>query len=274
MEQDGSRRFDLLAVDLDGTLLSSSPEIAPRVVESLRAAAALGVRVTIATGRMFLATLPYAKRLGVNTPLICYQGAQIRDPTTREVLAETLVDAETAREVILYCGENGYHVNAFIGDELFMSAFTPEGRFYSELAGVEPNIVGDLSVWLEKDVLKLVIVTDEKTTVKIVQELGPRFEGRLYVTRSYPIFAETISHDVSKGRALAALARRLGIPLQRVMAIGDNLNDMDLVTTAGFGVAMGNGSPEVKERADYVTGNVEEDGVATAVERFILNQSG
>lgn len=265
-------RYELLAVDLDGTLVGATPEVSARAVRALKAAADRGVRVTIATGRMFLASRPYAELLGVTTPIICYQGAQIRDPNTGVVIEETPVARALAAQVIDYCRERGYHVNAFAGDQLYMAELTPEGRFYAERANVEPKLVGDLATWLTGDVLKLVIVTDAPTTEKIVGELSTRFEGQLYVTRSFPIFAETINAGVSKGKALRRLADRLGIAMGKVMAIGDDLNDIEMVASAGFGVAMGNAAPEVKSRAKFITGSVEEDGVATAVERFILDQ--
>ncbi len=266
--------YKLLALDLDGTLVGESPEISERSARALQEAALRGVKVTLATGRMYLAAKPYAEQLGIVTPLICYQGAQIREPIGGKIVSETGVDRELALKVLRYCRENDYHVNAFVGDELFMAELTPEGKFYSERANVKPNIVGDLTEWLEGDVLKLVIVTDEPTTVKIIDELSERFGELLYVTRSYPIFAETINPDVSKGQALADLAKWLGIPLENVMAIGDDLNDIDMVATAGLGVAMRSSPPDLLRNAQFVTGTVDEDGVATAVERFILNPGG
>ena len=132
------------------------------------------------------------------------------------------------------------------------------------------TVVNDLTHWLAEDLLKLVIITDESTTIKIVKELTEKLGSQLNVTRSYPIFAETISPIASKGRALKKLAAHLGIQIDRVMGIGDNLNDLDLVEVAGFGVAMGNGAPEVKAQADYVTDDADNDGVATALEQLIL----
>lgn len=263
-------KFELVAIDLDGTLLGPDNEVSPRVEEALRSVQAAGVRVTIATGRMFTSARRFAEQFGIETPLICYQGAQIRHPVTGEIVSETLVPREIALDVIRYCQRNSYHVNAFRGDTVFMEELTPAGEFYLGLSGVEATFVPDLAAWLPGDLLKLVIVTDEPTTVTIIDELTEQFGSRLNVTRSYPIFAETISPDASKGRALRSLAAHIGVPIERVMGIGDNLNDLDLVTAAGFGVAMGNGAPEVKARADYVTDDVENDGVATALEKLIL----
>ena len=263
-------KFDLVAIDLDGTLLGSDNDVSPRVEEALRSVQAAGVKVTIATGRMFKSARQFAERFGIEVPLICYQGAQIRHPVTGEIVSETLIPKDVALGVIQYCKRNSYHVNAFQGDMVFMEKLTGEGEFYLGLSGVEGTAVDDLSSWLSGDVLKLVIVTDEPTTVKIIEELTEEFGSRLNVTRSYPIFAETISPDASKGRALRVLSAHIGVPIERVMGIGDNLNDLDLVTAAGFGVAMGNGAPEVKARADYVTDDVDHDGVATALEKLIL----
>ena len=264
--------YKLLALDLDGTLIGESPEISARSAQAVQEAARLGVKVTLATGRMYRATRPYAEQLGIVAPLICYQGAQIREPVSGEIISETGVDREIALEVLRYARENGYHVNVFAGDELYMAELTPEGRFYIDRAKVEPNIVGDLAEWLDRDVLKLVLITDEPTTLKIIDELSERFGERLYVTRSFPNYAETISPDASKGKALTYLARRLDIPLENVMAIGDDLNDIDMVAAAGLGVAMRNSAPDVISNAQFVTGTVDEDGVATAIERFIVGK--
>jgi len=262
--------YELVAIDLDGTILGSDNEVSPRVEEAVRAVQAMGISVTIATGRMFASARRFAEHFGIKTPLICYQGAQVRHPESGDIISETLIPKEVALGVIEYCQRNSYHVNAFQGDSVFMAELTPEAEFYLGLSGVEGTVVGDLAAWLPGDVLKLVIITDEPTTVTVIDELTTEFGARLNVTRSYPIFAETISPDVSKGRALRSLAVHLGVPIERVMGIGDNLNDLDLVTAAGFGVAMGNGAPEVKARADYITDDVEHDGVATALEKLIL----
>lgn len=265
-------KFDLVAIDLDGTLLGSDNKISPRVEESLALVQAKGIKVTIATGRMFISARTFAKQLGIDVPLICYQGAQIRDPITGNIVTEALIPQEIALLVINYCKKYSYHVNAFQGDMVYMDALTKEAEFYLRLSGVDGTVVNDLTNWLAADLLKLVIVTDESTTFKIVKELTEELGDQLNVTRSYPIFAETISPIASKGRALRKLAAHLGIQIERTMGIGDNLNDLDLVEVAGFGVAMGNGAPEVKAQADYVTDNVESDGVATALDKLILQR--
>ena len=141
--------YRLLAIDLDGTLIGNGPDVSPRSVRAIKAAARTGVTVTIATGRMFPSSRPYAELLGITAPIICYQGAQLRDPVSGGVIEETLVDRDTAREVIDYCKQRGYHVNAFLNYKVYMSELTDAGRFYTDRANVEPQVVGDLGSWLK-----------------------------------------------------------------------------------------------------------------------------
>ncbi len=116
----------------------------------------------------------------------------------------------------------------------------------------------------------LIVVDTPEQAAALDEELRARFAGRLRIVRSYRIFVEGNPLEASKGQGLARLAAHLSIPQQEVMAIGDQDNDADMVAWAGFGVAMGNGSPAVKAVADYVAPPVEEDGAAEAIERFVL----
>ena len=262
--------IDLVAIDLDGTLLGSNNTISKRNRAAVVALQEKGVAVTLATGRMFASANRIAEDLGISCPLICYQGAQIREPSTGHILSETVLPQPLCRRVIQFALQKGLHVNAFSGDSVFMSALTDEGKQYLEVSRVEATIVGNLLSWLTTDLLKIVLVTKEEETLSVVTELQELFGEELTATRSHPLFAETISARASKGNALKWLSGHLQIPLSNIMGIGDNLNDLSLVSTAGFGVAMGNAAPEVKEQASHITGIADEDGVAQSIETFAL----
>ncbi len=266
--------YRLVAIDLDGTLIDRRLTIAPRVQEAIRAVQERGVTVTLASGRMFAATLPFAQQLKITAPLICYQGALVRHPVTGETFFHVPVPQDLAMEVAALAKAKGVQVNAFVDDRLYIERLTPEAQSYIDLARVEPHFVSDLIALLASNPpTKLVLVNlDEGKTDGLLAELSAHFARRLAITKSYPFYTEVIHPDVSKGRALAQLARQLGIPQKEVLAIGDNLNDLSLVEYAGLGVAMGNAAPQVKAAADYVTATLEEDGVAQALELFILNQ--
>ena len=263
--------YGLLALDVDGTLIVDDHPVTPRVRRAISAAQDAGVKVTIATGRMFQSARRFAHDLGVTVPIICYHGALVRHPLTEETLVSITMAVDPALDVVHFADEAGLHVNAYVDDQLYMRRMTPEGAYYAKIARVEANVVEDFESVIGRGSTKLVIVTDEPRVLGVVDQLRKRVGDVLYVTRSHPRFAEATSPTVSKGYALRQLATHLGVPIEQTMAVGDNLNDLDLVTEAGLGVAMGDGDPRVRAAADFVTGTYFEDGVATAIERFILN---
>ena len=270
--QNASPAIQLLALDLDGTIVSGERGVTPRVRTAIRRAQAQGTAVTIATGRMFRSARRFAKQLDITAPIICYQGALVRDPVTGKTLHATTMPVEPGLAVVAFAKARGWHINAYVDDELYMEAATPAGRFYAETSDVPIRLIPDLGVAVHQGTTKLVIVTDEADVPAIVNELDARFGSVLAITRSHPRFAEAIGQDVGKGQALHRLAQALDVPPEATMAIGDNLNDLDLVTAAGVGVAMGDGDPRVRAAADWVTGTYADDGAALAIERFVLGE--
>lgn len=263
----------LIAIDLDGTLIDHQLTVSPRVKRAIAAAQARGVTVTLASGRMFAAMVPYAQELNISVPLICYQGGLVRHPVTQETTFHLPVPSALAREVVTLARARGIQVNAFADDRLHVECLTPEAEVYMRIARVEATVVPDLVAFLQDNPsTKLVLVNlDEDKTDRLVEELSTHFGSRLGITKSHAYYTEAIHLEVSKGRALKQLAGVLDVSLDQTMGIGDNLNDLSLVETAGFGVAMGNGDPRVKAAADFVTTSFEEDGVAVAIEKHVLS---
>lgn len=262
--------YRLLAMDLDGTVIGNDLVITDRVKQAVRRAIEAGMIVTLATGRMYQGTLRFAKELDIYQPLVCYQGAMIRHAVTNELWFHEPVPIEVAREVIEIAEGQGKVVVGFVDDQCYVSRDTPESRFYHHHSGVEPRIVGDLQAWLPEAPTKVLIITAQEETDVTLAFFRERFARQLNATRSYPLFTELTRENVSKGRALTQLCARLMIDPAEVAAIGDNLNDLDMIQFAGFGVAMGNGSAPVKAAAAFVAPTQAEDGVAVAIEEQIL----
>lgn len=263
--------YRLVALDLDGTLLGRDLAFSPRVKRAVQAAKEAGALLALATGRMFQSTLPYAQELGVTLPLICYQGALIQDPVSREVLFHQPVPLEKAGEVIRIVRRWGLHVNVYVDDELYVERLTPEAERYRQIARVPIHTVGDLLSFLASPPTKLVIVSDEASIDRALVELRAAFGPSLYITKSLPMFCEIADPGCNKGSALAMLAAHLSIPREETLALGDGLNDLEMIQWAGLGIAMGNAPQEVKAAADWVTGPLQEDGAAQALERIFLN---
>ena len=266
-------KYKLLALDVDGTLVTDTLIITDPVKKAVAAAQARGVVVTLATGRMFRSAVQFANELNLAAPLICYQGAMVKHSRTGELIFHQPVPLELARQFIELAQKHNYHVNAYVDDNIYVAEMNDEARYYSSLARVPAEVVGNLLNFIdrpERAPTKLVIVTDEDKTLGVLNEFEGAFGHSLYVTRSHARFTEAVHPDCSKGVALRALAKSLDIPIEQTMAVGDNLNDLPMLEMAGFSVAVANSSPGVKEKAGYVTAGAVGDGVAEAINRFIL----
>jgi Cof subfamily protein (haloacid dehalogenase superfamily) len=260
--------YKLLALDLDGTLIGLDLEISQRTKAAIKQIMSRGIIVTIATGRMFQSALPFAKELNISTPLICYEGAMIAKPDTKEILWHKPVPLSLAREAIELINKENLHINAYLDDELYVESLNEQAKLYSSISRVNPHPVGNLLDFLNREPTKLVVVGTAEQIDSINRILNEHFGNSLFIAKSYPRFCEVAHPDCSKANALSMLTDQLGIAQSEVVAIGDNPNDVNMVKWAGLGIAMANGSDETKEAADWVTGHLEKDGVAEAIEKF------
>ena len=142
----------------------------------------------------------------------------------------------------------GFHVNCYVDDELYVAEVTPEARAYADFQHLEIHAVGDLLDWLDAAPTKLVAVGDPDALDELEAELKPRFDGRLFISKSLPYFLEFASPDVSKGAGLEFVAERLGFTAAETIAFGDGENDVELLDWAGYGVAVANAHEGVLAR--------------------------
>ncbi|WP_170270400.1 Cof-type HAD-IIB family hydrolase [Heliorestis acidaminivorans] len=270
--EEEKKPLSLVAIDVDDTLLTDELKILRQVKEAIQKAQQKGVTVTLATGRMYRSTLPYANELGLALPLIVYQGALIKDSKTGEVLWHRSVDKAVAREVLSFLRDQKLHVNLYVNDQLYMEKLDEEGLGYIKLAKVPATLIQDHASLLEEhNPTKILAIGDPEVLKKLEKEGRERWGDRLFVTRSKPFYLEFMDRRAGKGEALHFLAERLNISREAVMAIGDSYNDLDMLDYAGISVAMGNGAQEVRERASWIAPTNQEGGVAVALERFVLS---
>jgi Cof subfamily protein (haloacid dehalogenase superfamily) len=241
----------------------------PRTTAALRAAVAAGIHVVIATGRMYRSVRPYAEAAGIEAPLVCYQGAAVVEPTTSEWLLHEPIPLALGREAIGAVEQEGFALNCYVDDDLYVAAITAHARRYADFQSIPLHEVGDLLGWIERPPTKLVVVDDPERLDTLRPRLEERFGERLYIAKSLPYFLELASPAISKGTGLAFVAGHLGFAPEHTVAFGDGENDLELLDWAGFGIAVENAHEGLKARADWICPGAAEEGVAQVLEALL-----
>jgi Cof subfamily protein (haloacid dehalogenase superfamily) len=215
---------------------------------------------------MFRSVRPHLERAGIRDPVVCYQGALVADPVSGEFLFHRPLRLDVAREAIAALQAEGYSPNCYVDDELYVARHSEASRTYAEFQGLEVTEVGDLLAWLRRPPTKLVAIGEPGAIAALRDRVRETFRGRLFATTSLPFFLELGDPSVSKGTGLQFVADRLGFARERTVSFGDGENDVELVAWAGFGIAVANAHPLLRERADWVCPGPDEQGVAQVLE--------
>jgi Cof subfamily protein (haloacid dehalogenase superfamily) len=266
---DFPRHVKAIASDLDRTLVGEDYELHTRTKSAITAAQAAGIHVVIVTGRMFRSVRPYLERAGIDDLVVCYQGAIVADPVSGRFLRHVTIPLELARETISAVEREGFQLNCYVDDNLYVAKMTPEAHSYAEHQQIPIDTVGDLHDWLVSPPTKLVVIGDPKALDGLAERLREQFNGRLYISKSLPFFLELASPEVSKGAGLGFVAEQLGFTVAETVAFGDGENDVELLDWAGYAVAVANANAKVLARADFVCPSVEEEGVAQTIEAML-----
>lgn len=259
--------FDLIALDLDGTLLNSREEISGRNRRAIRSALDAGIRIVLVTGRGVDTPIRISKELGLNLPIICAHGALTKDFLANKTLGHVPVPLQYAKPMVEYAERNGLSIALY--SEEFFYRLQGSKLYMEDMAG---------PAWREvktfEDVTRAAPTFIRFLGQESVEALQREF-GDLplhFKIEHWMDFVEcaVTSREATKQRSLARLCADFQVPSERVMAIGDSRNDVPMLRWAGLGIAMGNALPEVRQSVRYVTATNDEDGVALAIERFAL----
>lgn len=263
-------KYRLLVADIDGTLVTSNREITPGVVQAVRAAQERGVRVCLATGRMWPSAAPYFQRLGADPPAILYNGGLVYDFRTDTVLRRVPLAYDHARIVLELLREfPQVQPHLYVDDRVYTGHINEFSDRYRRKDGIPVEEVGDLVAFLPRTPMKILII-GERADLQRVYERVEALPIYINAVFSEATYLEILPAGSSKGSALEFMAQRLGVPLEVVIAVGDNLNDLEMIRVAGLGVAMGNAPDALRTQADYVTATNDEEGLREVVERFVL----
>lgn len=264
--------YRLLAIDLDGTLLTPDKGISPRTRQVLIAAAEGGCAIVIATGRSFGVLAIYCAGIPLTAPQITYNGAVIHSPDGQGELHRTLLPATAAHRAVDFLLDADIPIAVFAEDALYLDPRIPNGHLWSPPPLPPVRDLGNVRDHMHRQIIKIAGHAREER-MESLQACATETLGSLaYVTRTAKDLLEFLNPAVSKGMALRQIAEDLGIDRSEIIAFGDSHNDLTLFEHAGLSVAMGNSTPDIQRAADIVTATNLEDGVALVVEREILEQ--
>ncbi|RLL47737.1 HAD family hydrolase [Oceanobacillus piezotolerans] len=250
-------------IDMDGTLLTSSNEISLRNAQAINNAMNQGIKVFLATGRHYDITVPYHRALGLQTPMVCLNGAAIHDGRTGKAvqLNPVLINEERFHQLT---DKISCNVIIHTSNGIYCKEMNEEIERWIVEGNVAPRYVGNLKQATYENVLKYSIHTGNSC---------PQF-SRIFQDEADVIDwddgFEIMAQGISKWYAIKSLLRAYGIHPSEAVTFGDGPNDIQMLQNAGTGVAMGNAAPHVKAMADFITDHHEEDGLAQFIERHLI----
>ncbi len=275
-----SQPIRLLAIDIDGTLLNPQRQVTPRTQAAIKTAQQQGIIVTLATARRYINTAPIAAQLGIAIPVILCDGALIMAHPGGDILHTHLLEAAIAQQAVDILVRHGvqpvvHHVNGAI-EETWTGLNEYDNEWVAGYFATFPEHMKRLPYVSccigQPDPLRVVAFTSEEIVQRLIPEISLlNCAWNMTKRGSYGTAELAIMHAAcSKASGIIALARQLDIPAEQIMAIGDNNNDIEMLQSVGWGVAMGQAPERVKAIAHAVTASNAEDGVALAIERYAL----
>jgi len=267
---DGAAGYRLVVMDLDGTARSRRLGVTSGVRDAIAAARARGVRVCVATGRMWRSAVPWTRALGVDPPVILYNGGQVFDFETGRTLYERRLPGATARAVLeLVRRDPEVQPHVYVEDRVLVERPHPLTDVYTTDDGLTAEVVPSFEPFLAADPYKILVIGSQER-VEVLQQALLGAGLPVHAVQSEPVYLEILPPGVSKGEALRAMWDALGLAPAETIAIGDNWNDAEMIEAAGLGVAMRQAPEGLRAKADYVCGTAEEEGVRQVIERFVL----
>lgn len=255
----------IIALDLDGTLTNDRKEITPRTRELLITLQRKGARVCLASGRPPYGMRPLAEQLCMadyGGVLLCYNGGYVEECSTGKVLTERHIDEFLLPRLIEWQQETGMTLMTYHEDKIYTEH--PDDPYVAQSSrNNKMRVVGvkDFLHDVPRPINKCLMVGSPELVRQWEGYMAGEMQGRMHILHSTPYFIELLPLGIDKGIALNSLLSHYGMSADRLIAFGDSHNDIDMLTTAGIGVAMGNAEEEVKSAADHITLSNEEDGV-------------
>lgn len=262
--------YKLVATDMDGTLLNEKHTLNKKTIDTIHKIKELGIKLVLVSGRGFNKLKPFEDELNIHDYAICLNGVNLYKD--RKLISGQYMEDDMLYDVLRICEEKDVYSILFGDDEKVCVDKIIENYSSIEPYAGEAKAVGELSEFCRHNkIYKVTAFGEHEKLIKVENEVKNKFKDNINVLFSLPQYLEVFSSKVNKGKMLKKVAEYCNIKREEIIAIGDWDNDIPMLKYAGLGIAMDNGSKATKEAADYITKSNVEDGVAYALEKFILN---
>ena len=269
--------YKLVAIDLDGTLVTDNKELTTKTVEVIKEASKKGVKIMISSGRAFYRLEKFIDALGLrkeNQCTICFNGGMIVDNTSKEILYSKNLEAEEVKELIRLGKSFKLPIMIYAKDTHYVEK-VPEvvEKNKKNLKGMCLKVVNfdELNFNEQQNyIYKVCFIDKPETIIEKRKEISKEMMEKYEMTSSVPEYLEIVKKGIKKSEAIKFVMNKYGIQQEEVMAIGDGENDVEMLSFAGLGIAMENAKNYVKKFANDVTTSNNQDGVANAIEKYIL----
>ncbi|CBY02800.1 hydrolase, haloacid dehalogenase-like family [Listeria monocytogenes serotype 7 str. SLCC2482] len=269
--------YKLIAIDIDGTLLTDDHKVTDEVKEAIRQAKLKGVKVVLCTGRPLVGVENYLTDLELREEgdyVISFNGAFVQDTFTKEVISHLTLGIDDLKEIYQMSLDSNLHMHFFDDKALY----TPN-REIGKYTIVEAYLTGSQLIYKEIEnvpedfIMSKAMFIEEAPELEVgIAKIPESFREKYHLVRSTPFYLEILNRDASKGNAVKELSEKLGIKQSEVICIGDQENDVPMLEFAGLGIAMGNAPERIKQLADYTTASNNDSGVAKAIQKFVLDK--
>jgi len=267
-------KYKMIVLDMDDTLLQDDHTVSEATKAALIKAQEQGVKVVLASGRPTFAMWDTARELHLSdygSYILSFNGAKITNCRTNEEIFSSTLLPEVVHQLFELSKREKVWLHTYVGDTIVTEENNPFTEIEAQITGLPIKAVPNFVDYIKDPVVKGLMVKEEDILKNVEKVLQTELSEQLSVMRSKPFFLEFTEKGVTKGTSLSLLIDRLGITREEVIAMGDSYNDAAMIEFAGLGIAMGNAPDDIKLIADYVTDTNNNDGVAKAVEKFILN---
>lgn len=265
----------LLVLDIDGTISGSSNQINDTVKKAIQQVQEKGVTVAIATGRMYHSAQYFYHDLALSSPLMSYNGAWIQNPKTNHFHRHLPVNYQYLNPILDYLENCQFRdiidIHCYFDDQLYVKKITDLTEIYMSRSRCTAKVINDFREKNQQSPTKILIIArNPDISPFLLTDLKVKFP-KLHFTQSTSVYLEITHPQANKGDAVQYLAETvLGLQSNNVMTIGDSFNDLEMIQYAGVGIAMGDAPEKVQSSADWVTQDVNQDGVVKAIEKFIF----